>query len=49
MPGCRLDEKGTVRRRSATATGESVCVVAMDEENSGFAFYSLEDEIEPAV
>ena len=49
MPGCRLGAKGTVRQGSASATGEFVYVVAMVEENSGFAFYFLEDEAELAV
>jgi hypothetical protein len=49
MPGCQPGAKGTVRQGPASATGESVYVVAMDEENSGFPCYFLEDEAELAV
>jgi hypothetical protein len=49
LPGCQPGEKGTVLRRSASASGEPVYVVAMDEEDSGLAFYFLVDEIEPVV
>ena len=49
LPGCQPGEQGTVRRRSASTTGEPVYVVALDEEDSGLEFYFLADEIEPAV
>ena len=49
LPGCQPGEKGTVLRRSASASGEPVYVVAMDEEDSGLEFYFLADEIEPVV
>jgi hypothetical protein len=49
MPGCQPGEQGTVLRLSASATGEAVYVVAMDEDDSGLEFYFLADEIEPVV
>jgi hypothetical protein len=48
-PGRAAGEEGTVWRRSASATGEPVQVVAIDEEDSALEFYSLADEIEPDV
>jgi hypothetical protein len=38
-----------VRQGAASASGEPVCVVAMDEVNSGLGRYFLADEIEPSV
>jgi hypothetical protein len=49
LPGCQPGEKGTVLRLSASASGEPVYVVAMDEEDSGLEFYFLAEEIEPVV
>jgi hypothetical protein len=49
LRAAQAGEKGTVRRRSASATSEPVYVEAIDEEDSGLEFYFLADEIEPAV